>query len=132
MDLGSRRHQARERALELLYEAEMKSRSALEIVRDLPVAPDEYTITLVNAAESHRARAEELVSEFSHDWPLERLAVIDRLIMVLAIGELLSEDPPPTAVVLNEAVELATTYSTEGSGSFVNGVLASCARRLEH
>ena len=131
MDLGSRRHLARERALELLYEAEMKSRSALEIVRDLPVAPDDYTITLVEAAESHRARAEELVAEFSHDWPLERLAVIDRLIMTLAIGELLSEDPPPTAVVLNEAVELATTYSTEGSGSFVNGVLSSCARHLE-
>ncbi len=131
MDLGSRRHQARERALELLYEAEMKSRSALEIVRDLPVAPDDYTITLVEAAQSHRARAEELVSEYSRDWPLDRLAVIDRLIMVLAIGELLSANPPPTAVVLNEAVDLATTYSTEGSGSFVNGVLSSCARHLE-
>ncbi|HSN02074.1 MAG TPA: transcription antitermination factor NusB [Acidimicrobiales bacterium] len=131
MDLGSRRHQARERALELLYEAEMKSRSALEIVRELPVAPDDYTITLVEAAQSHRERAEALVAEFSHDWPLERLAVIDRLIMVLAIGELLSEDAPPTAVVLNEAVELARTYSTEGSGAFVNGVLSSCARHLE-
>ena len=131
MDLGSRRHQSRERALELLYEAEMKSRSVLEIVRDLPMAPDDYTITLVQAAESHRPRAEELVSEFSRDWPLERLAVIDRLIMVLAISELLSDNPPPTAVVLNEAVDLATTYSTEGSGSFVNGVLSSCARHLE-
>ncbi|MHB8826273.1 MAG: transcription antitermination factor NusB [Acidimicrobiales bacterium] len=131
MDLGSRRHQARERALELLYEAEMKSRSAFEIVRGLPVEPDDYTITLVEAAESHRARAEALISEFSHDWPLERLAVIDRLVMILAIGELLIENPPPTAVVLNEAVELATTYSTEGSGAFVNGVLSSCARHLE-
>ena len=130
MDLGSRRHQARERALELLYEAQMKSRSALEIVRDLPITPDDYTIILIEAAESYRAQAEELVSEFSHDWPLERLAVIDRLIMVLAIGELLSENPPPTAVILNEAVDLATTFSTEGSGSFVNGVLSSCARRL--
>ena len=109
----------------------MKSRPALEIVRELPVAPDDYTITLVEAAESHRDRAEELVAQFSHDWPLERLAVIDRLIMVLAIGELLSEDAPPTAVVLNEAVELARTYSTEGSGAFVNGVLSSCARHLE-
>ena len=108
----------------------MKSRSTLEILRDLPAAPDAYTITLVEAAESHRAQAEELITEFSHDWPLERLAVIDRLIMILAIGELLSEDPPPTAVVLNEAVELASTYSTEGSGSFVNGVLSSCARHL--
>ena len=108
----------------------MKARSPLEIVRNLPVAPDEYTITLVTAANAHRVEAEELISEFSHDWPLERLAVIDRLIMILAIGELLSEDPPPTAVVLNEAVELASTYSTEGSGSFVNGVLSSCARHL--
>ena len=53
------------------------------------------------------------------------MAVIDRLIMVLAVGELLGASPPPDAVVLDEAVELAKTYSTDASPRFVNGVLAA-------
>lgn len=130
MDLGARRHQARERALELLYEAQMKSRSVAVVLAELPLAPDPYAVSLVESAEANQARAEELIQEFSRDWPLERLAVIDRLIMVLALGEMLSADAPPTPVILNEAVELANEYSTDDSGAFVNGVLAACARHL--
>jgi N utilization substance protein B len=131
VDLGARRHQARQRALELLYEAQMKSRPIASVLDELPIAPDPYAVALVESAHAHQERAEALIQEFSHDWPLERLAVIDRLIMVLAIGEILSADAPPTPVILNEAVELANEYSTEGSGAFVNGVLAACARQLE-
>lgn len=131
MDLGARRHQARQRALELLYETQMKSRTVAAILADLALEPDPYAVSLVEAAEAHQARAEAMIQEFSRDWPLERLAVIDRLIMVLAIGEMLSADAPPTAVILNEAVELANEYSTDDSGAFVNGVLAACARDLK-
>ncbi len=131
MDLGARRHQARQRALELLYEAQMKSRSAAAVLGELALKPDPYAVVLVEAAEEHQARAEALIQEFSRDWPLERLAVIDRLIMVLAIGEMLSPDAPPAPVILNEAVELANEYSTDDSGAFVNGVLAACARHLK-
>ena len=63
-------------------------------------------------------------------WTIERLATVDRLVMVLAIAELLLGDAPPTAVVLNEAVELARTFSTEDSPSFVNGVLSACVDEL--
>ena len=108
----------------------MKSRPVAAVLADLALAPDNYAVALVEAAEAHESRAEALIREFSHDWPLERLAVIDRLIMVLAIGEMLSPDAPPTPVILNEAVELANEYSTDDSGAFVNGVLAACARSL--
>ncbi len=130
-ELGAQRHHARERALEILYEASIKERPIEVILAELTLAPDPYTVTIVASAQEHRAQAEELISRFSQDWTLDRLALIDRLIMTMAIGELLLDDAPPPAVVLDEAVELAKVYSTEGSASFVNGVLASCATHLK-
>jgi N utilization substance protein B len=119
------RHLARERALELLYEADVKGVPAREVIATLPVAPDPFVLDLVDGAEASRAQAEAAIRDAAVDWPLERMATLDRLVMVLAIGEVLGASPPPDAVVLDEAVELAKTYSTEASPRFVNGVLAA-------
>jgi N utilization substance protein B len=129
-ELGAKRHHARERALEIFYEATLKGRDVATIVNALPVRPDEYTVLLLTAAEKNQDRANSLISRFAVDWPLERIAIVDRLVMTLAIGELLMDEAPPKAVVLDEAVELAKVYSTEGSPSFVNGVLSACADSL--
>ena len=129
-ELGHARHQARQRALELLYEASMKSRSPHEVLGEQPLAPDAYVVTLLHAVETHRDRADSLISRQSHQWALERIALLDRLIMTLALCELLLDDAPPVAVVLDEAVELAKTYSTDDSPSFVNGVLSGCVPLL--
>jgi transcription antitermination protein NusB len=129
-ELGRSRHQARERALEIFYESSIKGRSATIIVSELNVRPDNYVIALLTSAEQHQARADELISEFSIDWPLDRIALIDRLIMTLAIGEMLMENAPPLPVILDEAVEMAKVFSTDGSSSFVNGVLSAIAQRI--
>jgi N utilization substance protein B len=129
-ELGRSRHQARERALEIIYESTIKERSTTVIIAELNVRPDNYVIALLASAEQHQSRANELMSEFSIDWPLERIALIDRLIMTLAIGEMLMENAPPVAVILDEAVEMAKVFSTDGSSSFVNGVLSSVAQRV--
>lgn len=128
--LGQRRHHDRERALEILYEAAIKERSVATVLGELNTRPDEYTVALVTSAEAHRDEAESLIEEFAIDWPLERLALVDRLVMTLAVGEMLTDDPPPAAVILDEAVELAKVYSTESSSSFVNGILSSIARKI--
>jgi N utilization substance protein B len=65
------------------------------------------------------------VADASIGWPPERMAVVDRLVLRLATSELLDPDGPPTAVVLDEAVELAKVYSTDESGGFVNGILST-------
>lgn len=129
-ELGTKRHHARERALEILYEASIKERSIPAVLNQLPLPPDEYTVAILTSVAAHQERANELIARFSIDWPLERLALVDRLVMTMAIGEMLMDDPPPTAVILDEAVELVKVYSTEGSASFVNGVLAACAEHL--
>ena len=108
----------------------MKGRSTSEILPRLTLTPDPYTVRLVESAELNEARALALIGNNLVDWTIERLALVDRLVMVLAIAELLLVDPPPTAVVLNEAVELARTFSTADSPSFVNGVLAACVDEL--
>jgi transcription antitermination protein NusB len=124
------RHQSRERALGLLYEAELKGEAPSAVVAALAVAPDPFARALVDGAERYRPEADALVAEASVGWPLERMAVVDRLVLRLAVSELLDPGGPPVAVVIDEAVELAKTYSTEESGAFVNGILSTVARAV--
>ena len=124
------RHQARERALALLYEAEMKGATPTEVLKALPVPPDPFAAALVDAAETHHAEATALISEASEGWPVERMAMVDRLVLLLATCELLDRAGPPVPVVIDEAVELVKTYSTDRSGPFVNGVLSTVAARV--
>lgn len=129
-ELGASRHRARERALELLYEAAMKDRSVAAVLNELAVPPDVYTVLLLTTILDNQDRALALISQFSIDWPLDRMALLDRLILTLSTSEMMLEDGPPRAVILDEAVELAKTYSTDGSPSFVNGVLSSIAGEI--
>jgi N utilization substance protein B len=124
------RHQQRERALSLLYEAELKGVGPLQVVEALPVAPDPYVRTLVAHAAATREEADRRIAAASVGWPLERMAVIDRIVLRLAVAELLDPDGPPVAVVIDEAIELVKEYSTDESGSFVNGILSTIAADL--
>ena len=124
--LGGRR-EAREQALLLLYEAEIRSLDAEAIVADVVVEPDEYTAEVLAGVELNRPRLDQLLAERTGDWPIHRLAAIDRAVLRLAAWELTERYEIPTAVILNEAVELAKTYGTDDSGGFVNGVLANLA-----
>ena len=83
--------------------------------------------TLVEQAVASRAEADRRIAAASVGWPLERMAVIDRIVLRMAVAELLDPDGPPVAVVIDEAVELVKAYSTDDSGRFVNGILSTIA-----
>ena len=121
---------ARERALELLYEAEAKSLSIDDVLAALPVEPDTYAVDVVTGVREHGATIDTLIKRLAPDWPIERMAAVDRAVLRLGVYELQQRPDVPTAVILDEAVELAKRYSTEESGRFVNGVLAAAAREL--
>jgi N utilization substance protein B len=121
------RHQQRERALTLLYEAELKGQSPLTVADALPVPPDPYVRTLLANVAASGEEADRRIAAASVGWPLERMAVLDRLTLRLAVAELLDPGGPPTAVVIDEAVELVKVYSTDESGAFVNGILSTIA-----
>ena len=123
------RRAARERALELLYEAETKDIAAGEVVDGLPVPPDEYACLLVTGVDRHRDEIDELVSRHAKGWALDRMPAVDRALLRLATFELLHHPDVPVAVVISEAVELASQFSTDDSSRFVNGVLSAIAKR---
>jgi N utilization substance protein B len=123
------RHQARERAL-TLYEADLKGGRPVDILEELAVTPDAYTSALVRSVEARSREIDDLVDGAAIGWDLDRMAVVDRNVLRLAVAELLDFPDVPTAVILNEAVELASAYSTDDSGRFVNGILATLAAQL--
>ena len=126
MAVGGRR-EARERALSLLYEAYAKSLPADEVLSELPATPDPFAAELVSGVAREQPRIDDLISRYSVDWAIERMPVVDRTLLRMAVYELLEHDDVPTAAVISEAVELAKAYSTDESGRFVNGVLGAVA-----
>ncbi len=100
---------------------------ARTIQADPPVTP--YAIELVQGVQAHRERIDELLSEHSHGWTLDRMPAVDRNILRIGAYELLWGAGVPEAVAISEAVLLATDLSTDASPAFVNGLLASL---LEH
>jgi N utilization substance protein B len=121
------RHQARERALSLLYEAELKGVAPETVLASLPAPPDPFAVVLVAGVGVHRARIDALLEQASVGWELSRMPVVDRTLLRIATYELLEQPEIPVAVVIDEAVELAKQYSTEESGKFVNGMLTTVA-----
>jgi transcription antitermination protein NusB len=91
----------------------------------------EFANRLFEGAAKESAAADQWIVQQAENWRLERLAVIDRAILRLAIYEMRATDTPPK-VVLNEAVELAKKFSSEEAGSFVNGILNSIYNSLKN
>jgi N utilization substance protein B len=125
------RRAARERALELLYEAEIKGAAVGELLAEQPIAPAELATELVRGVEAHRDRIDELLERLvAPKWSLDRLAAVDRSILRLGSYELLAVPERSAALVINEAVVLARRFGTDDSPRFVNGVLSSVASEV--
>jgi N utilization substance protein B len=124
------RSDARERALSLLYEAESKEVSPRSVLAALPVTPTPLVVEMVEGVEDHRQQLDDLIAEHARNWSLERMPAIDRNVLRLALFELIGRPDVPTAVVIDEAVELAKRFSTDDSGRFVNGMLSAIAPKL--
>ena len=127
MTLAQERRDARERALGLLYEAETKGCSGTALLEELPVPADEFAAGLVTAVDEHKERIDSLISEHAKGWTLSRMPALDRAALRMGTAELITRADVPTPVVLNETVELASRFSTDDSGRFVNGLLARIA-----
>jgi N utilization substance protein B len=129
MAVGTRR-EARERVLSLLYEADAKSAEPSAVLADLPVEPPAFVSELVLGVGRRVDELDQLIARYAIDWTLDRMPVIDRTLLRMATFELLARPDVPTGAVISEAVELAKSYSTDESGRFINGVLASIAAEV--
>jgi N utilization substance protein B len=126
------RSKARKRALDVLFEADLRGSDPLSTLADWVRRGDppvqSYAVGLVEGVVSHQQRIDQVLSSYAEDWSLDRMPSVDRVVLRLALFELLWCDAIPDAVAIDEAVELAKSLSTEASPGFVNGVLARIVR----
>ena len=127
---SDRRSEAREQALGLLYEASTKGVAASEVLEARIVPVESAVDQLVRGVADRTTVIDELISSHSRDWSIERMPTLDVIVLRIGIFELLDRPDVPVAVVIDEAVELAKTFSTDDSGRFVNGVLAAVAKKV--
>jgi len=122
------RTKARKRAVDVLFEADQRRRDPVTLLADRIAQADppvnEYTVTLVEGVVERRERLDELIATYSQGWTIDRMPAVDRALLRLGAWEILFNDDVPDAVAVSEAVNLATSLSTDDSPSFVNGLLS--------
>ena len=128
----SARRKARKRAVDVLYEADIRGVDPVTLIAERVGSPDvpplnDYTVTLVEGVAAHLARIDEILAEHAEGWSLTRMPPVDLAVLRLGLYELLWATDVPDPVVIDEAVELAKELSTDDSPRFVNGVLGRIA-----
>ncbi|MGG5174281.1 transcription antitermination factor NusB [Pseudarthrobacter sp. J1763] len=123
----SARSKARNRALDVLFEAEQRSVSAFDVMRDRRDKTDQiinpYTMEIVEGVVSMQETIDEFLTTYAQGWTLERMPNVDRILLRIGTWELLYNDDVPDNVAVSEAVALAKTLSTDESPAFINGLL---------
>jgi N utilization substance protein B len=137
----AQRRRAREAALQMLYQSEIGRSGAYETIATYWPATDPdgtvdqdlraFANTLVKETLARVDALDGLLAQHAHNWRVSRMAVLDRLVLRLAISELQTHPETPAKVVINEAIELARTFSGEEAVPFVNGVLDAVRKELE-
>ena len=136
---GASRHRARQVALQMLYQWEVGRVDMSAVRRSRPAEPDAPLPAALQAFAERLAEGtaagipsiDPLISEAASSWRIERMNVVDRLILRLAVYEFLEEKDTPASVIINEALELARSFSSDDAVAFVNGVLDAVRRKLE-
>ncbi len=129
------RTRARKRALDVLYAAELRGEQAVDALNRAQEAGEgpnnPYTAYLVRGVVDHQGRIDELLTEYSQGWALNRMPAVDRTALRIGVFELLWADDVPDAVAVDEAVSLVRQLSTDESPAFVNGVLGAMLREKD-
>lgn len=130
-----KRRKAREYALQILFQLDVrKEKPSAAVLKHFwaEYDPDEevkaFSEEIVKGTYKHIARINELLDQCAKNWSLDRMAVVDRNVLRMAVYEILYRIDIPTSVTINEAIEIAKKYGTDESGSFVNGILDRAAR----
>ena len=126
----SARAKARKRALEVLFEADLRKKLALELLSERPtddLSQGAYSRELVIGVDSHRERIDEIIHTYSEGWDMDRMPGLDRNILRIAIFEILWNYEVDDNVAISQAVEMANELSTADSAKYVNGILGRVA-----
>jgi len=122
----SARRKARKRALDFLYEADLRSGEALELYLSRPsddLSQESYVKELLDGVSAHREKIDELIMTYAEGWDMDRMPAIDRNILRISIFEILWQEGLDEKIAVNEAVEMAAELSTKDSAAYINGIL---------
>jgi transcription antitermination factor NusB len=132
-----KRTRARELALQILYQADLRGDEVLDdlsrLLEESGKGEDvrEFARELVVGTRGRTEDLDRMISEVAEHWDVRRMATVDRNIIRMAVFEMLERDDIPRKVSINEAIELGKKYSTQQSGAFINGILDRIRRGLE-
>jgi len=122
----SARRKARKRALDFLYEADIRSGNAIQLLAtrgESDLSQSDYVTELLVGVDSNKTKIDELITTYAQGWDMDRMPAIDRNILRIALFEILFKNDLDDQVAVSEAVEIATELSTEDSAKYINGVL---------
>ena len=124
----SARTKARKKALDVLFEADVRGHSALDVLvqrrNQSEVEVNPYTVAIVEGVAAHLLDLDESIAQYSQGWTLDRMPAVDRNLLRIGAWELMFSNEVPDAVAISEAVTLAAELSTDDSPAFVNGLLS--------
>ena len=122
----SARRKARKRALDFLYEADIRSASAIELLgtrEESELSERDYVIELLAGVEANKLKIDELITTYAQGWDMDRMPAIDRNILRIALFEILFKGDLDDQIAASEAVEIASELSTDDSAKYINGIL---------
>jgi transcription antitermination protein NusB len=122
----SARRKARKRALDFLYEADIRSARAIDLLEsrgEVELSERDYVLELLLGVETNALKIDELITTYAQGWDMDRMPAIDRNILRISLFEILFKNDLDDQVAASEAVEIATELSTEDSAKYINGVL---------
>jgi len=134
--VGQRRR-AREHALQMLFQIDLTGASPQEVFREFwhdQEAGEEmrrFAESLVLGVHAGRGELDRWIVGSAEHWRVERMAVVDRNVLRMAVHEMLHDPAPPPAVIIDEAIEVAKKFGSEESGAFINGILDAIRKRVE-
>ncbi|WP_099220985.1 transcription antitermination factor NusB [Listeria costaricensis] len=124
-----KRREARERALQALFQMELNEMTAEQAIQNvMEEEQDDYVEALVNGVTTHKAELDDKISAHLDNWRIDRLNKVDLSILRVSTFEMLYMEDVPDRVSLNESIEIAKVYSDEKASKFINGVLANIAQ----
>ena len=122
----SARRKARKRALDFLYEADIRSARAIDLLEsrgEIELSERDYVLELLLGVETNALKIDELITTYAQGWDMDRMPAIDRNILRISLFEILFKNDLDDQVAASEAVEIATELSTDDSAKYINGVL---------
>jgi N utilization substance protein B len=122
----SARRKARKRALDFLYEADIRSARAIDLLEsrgEIELSERDYVLELLLGVETNAIKIDELITTYAQGWDMDRMPAIDRNILRISLFEILFKNDLDDQIAASEAVEIATELSTEDSAKYINGVL---------